>query len=128
MSATEYFTSGKNYLKRHPASGKSTMLGPNTSAYGGLLYVRTTTIPHNLGFVPMFRAYYEPYGDGNICGIETSRTLGYNADNLNTSVQGPGMICWADSTNLYIQLYYTSAAFASNSYPIYYVIWEDFSL
>jgi hypothetical protein len=128
MSIT-YFNSTKNYLKRTANSGKSTMLGPNSSIYSGYLYQRTTTIAHGLGFVPLCRVYYEPFGNGVIHPI-ISLPLQQVANNLvgPGSGSGPGLIYWADATNLNIRLYYKDATLAANSYPIYYVIYQDFKV
>jgi hypothetical protein len=127
--STIYFNSDKNYLKRSPASGQSSMLGPVTSEHGGYDFQRTTTINHGLGFVPFCRVYYEPFGNSMVFPI-ISLPNDRRANNIFTSGSstGPGLIYWADSSNLYIKLYYQNATLAANSYPIYYVIYEDFHI
>lgn len=112
-------------MKRDSSSGTTTMLGPNTSAYSGYIFTRTTIIPHGLGYLPMFRAQYEPFGDGVIWNPLTSRLSRFATD-PETHALAPGMIAWVDANNMYIQLYYSDATKAAISYPIYYVIYKDF--
>lgn len=124
---TTLFTSQKNTLRRDPSSGTTKMAAPTTSAYSGSIYVTNLTIPHNLGYVPIFRYYYEPFNDGIIWPNLTTRSTGF-ATNPNNNVQtGPGIIGWADSTNLYLQLYYYLNTLGRTT-PVYWVIYRDFAL
>lgn len=105
------------------------MLGPNTSQYSGYIFQRTTPIPHNLGFVPFCRVFYEPFGNGVVIPIISSplQQRAFNIFGGGTS-DGPGLIYWADSANLYIKLYYIDATLANNSYPVHWAIYEDFKI
>lgn len=125
MSGITFFTSQKNSMKR-AISGTLNMAAPTTSAYV-LLYVTNATIPHNLGYVPAFRYYYEPFGDGVIWPPLSGRPDGNAQKPTNTSIQGPGIIGWADSTNLYLQLFASSNTF-TGTFPVYYVVYKDYTL
>lgn len=127
--STAYFNSTKNYLKRDPSSGSDSMLGPNSSLYGGYIFQRTKTVAHNLGYVPFCKVFYEPFGDGTIIPI-ISLPLQQLANNIvgSGSSTGPGLLYWADTTNLYIRLYYEDATLANNTYPIHWVVYKDFQL
>lgn len=127
MSGTTLFTSLRNTMKRSDMSGTGTMVAPATSAYSGDLYVTNKTIPHDLGFVPQFRYYYEPFGDGIIYPDLADRGSGeaFNANNLSQS--GPGIVGWADINNLYLQLFYKNNTL-TGEYPVYWVIYTDFGL
>lgn len=56
--------SGKNYLK-HAVAQPGTMNRPGT-ADGAGAYFSTTSVSHNLGYVPLVRLAYDPDGDGTI--------------------------------------------------------------
>lgn len=123
--STVFLNTIKNTMKRHPLSGTDNLSPPRTSAYG--MYVTNYTVPHDLGYVPVFRYYYEPFGDGIIWPPLADRASLYAISTLNTSITGPGLVGWADSSNLYLQLFYQDANL-TNTYPVYWVIYKDFSL
>jgi len=126
MSGTLYFTSARNALKR-ATSGTLSMAAPVTSAYSGTLYVTNTIIPHGLGYTPLYRYYYEPFGDGIIWPCLTDRLAGEASKPTNTAIKGPGFIAWADNTNIYLQLFhYTNSL--TGTFPVYYVTYRDFQL
>jgi len=101
MSIQQLFTSSKNYLKRHPKSGSSTMTAPDTLNGSTFLYERILTIPHGLGYVPMVRVYYEPYLDGKVYPATGSRVSGAGPG----VAYGDTMCLWElDETNLTISL------------------------
>jgi hypothetical protein len=54
--------SGKNYLK-HAFVGTETMNKPNTSD-GGIGFFSTKVVVHNLGYVPLVKAFYDPDSSG----------------------------------------------------------------
>ena len=106
------------------------MQGPHFQPSGFGNFFSNKVIPHNLGYAPVFRVYYEPWGDGKItAAIEGS---GSGLDNppydFSGAPAGPG--CWvsADDNNLYIDLMYTDGTKATNTYPVYWVIYDDFNL
>ena len=118
------FVSNRNYLKRNSSTGSATMAAPTTVYAGG--YATLLTINHNLGFPPVFRAYYEPFKDGVIYPNFSTRSQG-QAQNPNAANYGPCLIAWADSNNLYLQLYSFFNTF-TGTYPVYWVIYQDFAL
>lgn len=128
--STTFFTSQRNSMKRDPSSGSSNMAAPVTSAYSGYLFTTTKVISHNLGYPPTFRIAYEPFGDGIIWPMLTNRFQQTAQNPLNPVVNGPGVTAWIDSTapyNLNIQLFYKDATL-TGTYPVYYVIYQDFAL
>jgi hypothetical protein len=125
--STIYFTSQRNSMKRDSSSGTANMAAPTVSAYSGTIYVTNLTVPHNLGYVPLFRYYYEPFRDGIVWVPLTDRLNGRATNPLNVAAFGPGIVGWADSTNLYLQLFYDTNAL-TGTYPVYYVIYKDFHL
>lgn len=125
--STIFATSQRNSLKRDSSSGSTNLAAPATSAYSGSLYVTNHTIAHNLGFVPAFRYSYEPFGDGVIYRSLTSRLNGEAINPLVDTQTGPGITGWADSTNLYLQLFYIDNTL-TGTYPVYWVIYRDFAL
>lgn len=122
-----YYLSTRNAMKRDPSSGSADMAAPSTSAYSGTVYVTNKTIPHNLGKTPVFRYYSEPFGDGVIWPPLSDRLSGasYNPNDL--TQKGPGIIGWADNTNLYLQLFYFDNTL-TGTFPVYWVLYRDFGL
>jgi len=56
--------SEKNNLK-HYEMATATMTRPNTAdGFGG--FFSTSTVVHDLGYIPLVRAYFDPLGDGTI--------------------------------------------------------------
>lgn len=126
MTAGINFTSAKNYMKRDASSGTQSVAAPVTSAFGGLNFITTTTIAHNLGSIPFFRLYYEPFKDGIVWPGLGSRGAASATNPTNTAQTGPYLIGWADSTNLTLELgYFTNGL--TGTYTIYYVIYKDYA-
>ncbi len=126
MSSTAY-DSRKNIMKRASVSGSIDVAAPSTNAYVLLYITNYPPIPHNLGYVPAFRYAYEPFKDGVIWPPLADRNGGQASNPTNTLQKGPGIIAWADETNLYIQLFYTSNAL-TGTYKVHYTIYRDFKL
>lgn len=134
--STTFFSSLRNSLKRDttPPVGKTEvwrldMAAPSISAYTGQLKVTGAVIQHNLGYVPVFRYYYEPFRDGVIWPPLSGRLTGDAQNPTNTSQLGPGIIGWADSTNFYLQLFSdTLDPDFTGTFPVYYVVYKDFKL
>lgn len=131
MSGTTFLTSQRNSLKRHPHSGTTLLAAPSTPAYlqagTPYIYVTNLTVGHNLGYVPVFRYAYEPFGDGIIWPALTDRINQFASNPNNLNQHGPGLIAWADNTNIYLQLFYVNNSL-TNTYPVYWVIYQDFAL
>jgi len=120
----------RNALKRSDASGNTRLAAPATSAFSGSLYVTNYTIPHNLGYPPVFRYYYEPFKDGVIWPPLAARSNGSAQNPTNVAQNGPGIIGWVDSVapyDLHLQLFYNSNTL-TGTYPVYWTIYEDFHL
>jgi hypothetical protein len=130
--STTFFDSRKNTLKR-AISGTVAMAAPSVSAYSGQLYVTNLTLPHGLdvpaGKAPLFRYNYEPFKDGIVWPPLCAKADGDSANPLNTLVRGPGIIGWADETNLYLQLFSSGfGALFTGTYNVHYVVYRDFYL
>lgn len=128
--STAHFLSTRNYLKRDAtASEPLQVAGPSVSEFFGLLYTTRIQVPHDLGYVPMFRCYYEPFGNGMIYPI-ISLPLQGRANNPTGSGAsfGPGLLYWADNVNIYIMLYYDDNSLASERFPVYLTTYIDFAI
>lgn len=117
-------------MKRHSSSGSDTMLGPNTSRFFGNYYTRDYEVTHNLGYVPLYRAYYEPFRDGKV--FEAFQDTQYYFSNpINTyggTEDAPTMLVWADETKLYLRIYFTTSAFSATAFNIHWVIYQDYGV
>lgn len=112
-------------MKRDSSSGSTSIDAPSTPF--SVNYVTRHTVTHNLGYNPLFRVYYEPFGDGTIWPCLGSR-IGQEANNpKNTSQTGPYCIAWVNTTTLTIEIGYGSNTL-TGTYPIYWVIYKDYSL
>lgn len=117
------FWSQKNYMKRDTSSSSQSVAAPSTTGGGGKITL--TTIAHNLGHVPLFRTYYEPFKDGFIYPPLGDRLTGESTNPSGGT--GPYLVTWADSVNLYLELGYVDASL-TGTYPLYYVIYRDYAL
>lgn len=121
------FWSGKNYLKRDPSSGSASIAAPVTSQFGGTVYTTQFSVNHNLGYPPLFRVYYEPFGDGVIWPAFGSRNLGFATNPLNTSATGPYALGISADNTLTIEIGYFNNTL-TGTYPIYWVLYRDYAL
>lgn len=125
---TIFWTSEKNYMKR-ATYGSTNLAAPSVSEYSGYLKTTTYTVNHELGFIPLFRVYYQPFQDGIIwpaMGARLNRIIP-NPTNLTGSF-GPGLIAWPpDENNLSIQLFYEDNTL-TGTFPVYWVIYQDYQL
>lgn len=120
-------TSDKNYMKRHPASGYGTMKGPDTAQLFSY-YTRLLTIPHNLGYVPMVRVFYEPFRDDVLYeAVHDGQYYLSNPPNTYGGTEdGPTLMIYADETNLYLKMFFSFNTLANVDIPIYWVIYGDY--
>lgn len=125
MSNNIFFTSAKNYMKQDASSGSANIAAPVTSAYSGYIFVTNYIVNHNLGYVPMYRVYYEPFKDGVIWPVLGTRFDEEAFNPQNTALTGPGLFAYATSTQLNIQIYYINNTL-TGTYPIYWVIYKDY--
>lgn len=128
MSGNSEFTSLKNYMKRDLSTGTTAMAAPSVLKYGSV-YTTTLTIPHNLGIVPFFELYYEPFKNGIIweAGLGTrSQSSVVNPSNP-AGASGPYLVGYADTSNLTIELGYGGSTL-TGTYTVYYVIYKDYGL
>lgn len=109
----------KNLLKRSTVSSSQDVAAP--SVVGAWFnYVSTVTIPHNLGYVPQVRVFFESDAGGKIfpaCGRRLAA--------LATGISYGNVICVyeVDETNLTI--YLESASAKTGSRKVYYIIYLD---
>lgn len=125
------FRSDKNYMKRDKSSGHTTMLGPNQSEYFGNVYTRELVIDHNLGYVPFFRAYYEPYQDGVLYPIvmDTDYVLSSPINDFTFFTDSAPVIAAEASENqLVLTLFFIDNSLAAIPFPVYWVIYKDYGL
>lgn len=123
------FTSDKNYLKRDVSTGSTDLAAPSTLSFGGLQYTTRYTIDHNLGYIPLFNTYYEPFKDGVIWPQGLSTRLVGSAENPTggSPAFGPYLIAWATTTQLIIELGYVTNAL-TGTFPVYWIIYRDYEL
>jgi hypothetical protein len=122
-----FFISSRNYMKRDTSSGSTSLASPTVSAYSGYLYVTNFTVTHNLGFIPVFRVYYEPFGDGVIWSAMGTRLSQQVPNPLNGSQFGPGLIAYPTTTTIQIQLFFKTNAL-TGTFPVYFVIYKDYTI
>lgn len=112
---TLLFTGDKNYLKRSPLSGHTTITGPNV-ATGWATFESSQTITHGLGYVPLVRVYYDPFNNGKLFTPVGDRLVGGQPYSNNI-----GCIVRVNTTNLII--YLSASSSVGGSVPIYWVIY-----
>jgi hypothetical protein len=114
-------------MKRDPSSGSTSLAAPSTYVGSLLLYVTNYTLTHNLGSIPVFRAYYEPFGDGVVWPPMGTRSAGETINPRNTLVTGPGLFVYPTTTTIQFQLYY-SANTLTGTFPLYYIVYKDYQV
>lgn len=124
------FISTRNYMKKDPSSGTSVLQGPNTSKYFGNIYITQLVVSHNLGYVPLFRVYYEPYLDGKVMEAfqDNAWYLPETPNIMRVNAIAPTCMTWADENNLYIELNFIDNTLSANNYPVYWTIYKDYGL
>lgn len=124
------FISTKNYMKKDESSGSTDLQGPNESKYFGNLWITQHVISHNLGYVPLFRVYYEPYRDGRV--MEGFQDNGWflpsSPNEVRITEVAPTIMAWADENKLYIELNYINNTLAGVTFPVYWVIYKDYGV
>lgn len=123
------YTSTKNCMKRHESSGSGVMAAPNIDKL--FSWRSYKTIPHNLGYVPLFRVYYEPYRNGRIMEAynDGQNWIGATPNDFVGAAVAPTVFAYADEKNLYIELVYTDGSLAGSAdYPVYWVIYQDYGV
>lgn len=111
----------KNYLKRDPSSGSTSIAAP--SAYTSwFMYATTYTVAHNLGYIPLARVYFENSAtDGKV----------YPAGGVRNGLY-PGLAYGTDCYCLYeldennLTIYLESGTAQTGNRTIYWVIYKDF--
>lgn len=122
------FTSDKNYMKRNPISGSTTVQGPATNKV--FSYTSEASLTHGLGYVPMFRTYYEPYLDGRVFEAFQDVADGLPEPINSTSITyvAPLLLSWADENKLWFQSYFNNNSLSANNYPVHGIIYNDYGL
>lgn len=113
---TKYFRTNKNYLKKSPLSGSTTLAAP-TTATAWFTFRSTHTIDHNLGYVPLVRVYYEPYADGRLFPA-TGSTI-YQPPHTNS------MSCIPEVSTTQLKIHLETFSSSSGNIPIYWIIYLD---
>lgn len=120
------FWTAKNYMKRD-LSGSTSIAAP-TTLYGTGGYYRTTfTVLHNLGTIPFFRVYYQPFKDGVIYPAQGNRIIGSIEKIDNSGSIGPICLANPTSSNLTIEVGFQNNTL-TGTFPIYWVIYRDYGL
>lgn len=120
MSQQQYFTSQKNYLKRHPISGSASISAPSTLV-GGLFYRTSYVVAHNLDYVPKVRVYFKnSASDGKVYPAGGSRLSG-----LYPGLAYNSLYCLYEATSTNLTIYLESPATQTGSRTIYWVIYMD---
>lgn len=121
-------TTKNNLMKRSPNTRYVVAQGPHFQ--DGSYWFSDIVVPHNLGYAPVFRAYYEPWGDGKITAAINGSGSGLDNPpyDFSGAPAGPSLVANCDENNLYLSLMYTDATKAGNTYPVYWVIYEDYNL
>lgn len=82
------------------------------------------TIPHNLGYVPTARVWYEPFiNSPAVASGQVWPITGFQYGDLGTISLNTIANAYLDSTNLYVQLLDTSGG--TRSIPLYWRIYYD---
>lgn len=120
MSAQQYFTSQKNYLKRHPISGSASIAAPSTLI--AFSYYRTAyTVTHNLGYVPKIRVYYEnSASDGKVYPSGGRRLSG-----AYPGLAANSIYCLWEATSTTLTIYLESATTKTGVRTVYWIIYWD---
>lgn len=120
MSGTQFFVSGKNYMKRDPSSGSQAMAAPAT-ALGSGYYATNLVITHNLGYLPVYQLAYEPLQNGDI--FPAIGTRNGNAPIDGSTTRFPALLAWPTTTTLTIQLFFGDNTL-TGTYNVYWVIYQ----
>lgn len=123
MSVQQLFTSSKNYLKRHPKSGSATISAPTTLNGATSMYENILKVPHDLGYIPMVRVYYEPFTNGRVYPATGSRLSG-----AGTGLQLGDIICVWEVSETELEITLASDGFSpanTGSRAVYWVIYWD---
>lgn len=115
------FFSGVNYLKRgtDDLCGSTPLTLP---AYGSTV---STTINHNLGYIPFFQVFTDITNDGTIWAAQ--KLDQYTDTSLTgTDLSFPTLISYITTTALVISLYNGTSPVASGTRTIYWLIYEDY--
>lgn len=115
---TLFFTADKNYLKRSPVSGSTTMNAPNV-ATAWSTFETSTVITHNLNSIPLVRVFYEPYADGNVFFRSGQRGLGGAETYTN------GIACFYQLSTTTLTIFLGSDVSKVGTIPIYWVIYLE---
>lgn len=124
------FITTRNYMKKDPSSGTGTMAGPSVSQYFGNYYTTTRVIAHNLGYVPLFRVYYEPYRDGRVMEAfqDTAYYLPTEPNGLKLIEVAPTLMSYADETNLYLELCFVFNTLSGFNFNVHWTIYKDYGM
>lgn len=118
------FTTSENYLKRSALCGTALLTLPG---YGGNV---STTINHNLGYVPLFNVGVEfDTADEIIVGGEKVNTITDQGflSGLGADPPYPDLSAWATTTQLVVRLDNFTSPTATGTRRVYFYIYLDYS-
>lgn len=109
-----------NYMKRSTANTGSTSL--TLPAHGSTV---STTVTHNLGYIPYFDVFADLDGDGIIWAGEK---VDQYTDSSNTGVEvaSPVINSWTTTSTLTVGLDNTTTPTATGSRTVYWVVYLDY--
>jgi hypothetical protein len=123
-----FFDSRFNYMKRDVSTGSANLAAPSVVGPPPLyLYTTTYTVTHNLGIVPFFAVYYEPFADGVIYVARGARQnyKYYNPRNL--AAYGAYLVASATTTQLSIEIG-SDVNTLPSPIPVYWIIYKDYGV
>lgn len=129
MSDNINFTSAKNYMKRDDISGAYDLAAPVSTTYGGFPfpYITRKVLTHNLGIIPYFEVFYEPFKDGVIWEAMSTRNAGAAINPRNTATDGPYCLAFPTATTITLEIgYYANTL--TGTYPVYVIVDRDYGL
>lgn len=113
------FWSGANYLKRSEFSSSASL------ALGGLGTYATTTITHNLGYIPFFSVYADLTNDGTIWSNDIVNVFTESSISGVTTTY-PTLIYYCTTTTLTIKILNNTSPLATGSRTVYWTIYLDY--
>lgn len=113
------FYSGANYLKRSSLSDTASLTLP---AFGSSV---TTTVDHNLNYIPFFDVFADIDGDG-IIWSGGDKVTKYTESSLGTNPESPRLSVWTTTTTLTITLTNNTSPTATGTRSVYWIIYLDY--
>lgn len=113
------YVSDKNVLKRHSSSGSTSMSAPSTNVT--YAFQSSTTVNHNLGYIPQVRVYFENSASDGKVYPAGGRRVANSYDGLASN----SIYCLWELTTTTLTIYLESGTTKTGNRTVYYVIYED---